>query len=205
MSITCASEEFQYSDDVGACSYNTWRLPDGGENTEINCFGTGCVNFGDIYVDSDVSSLSVNTNKCDQCDGTQCDYPWRVYCDDGAVYEASCGSMANATNCGCGEFQENVQIEDDRSVSECDGYPNHISSQMTPAERTEYILTLVGSLAAVYVFCVCLVLCFRGKCGNRRRIVIEVHGNWNNTKYASPTAGICYILHLNLKMDMMSW
>eukprot|EP01084_Bolivina_argentea_P018562 34526_1 len=119
LSISCSSHFGQYG-----CYLNNYYLPDYGENTRIYCYGTGCDQFGDIYVDSSVSSLRLFVNQCNECQSCinkyiiHCDYynETNYYFSQDLLNGTQC---VNGSQCGCSEMVSNAIFENDHRDKTC--------------------------------------------------------------------------------------
>eukprot|EP01084_Bolivina_argentea_P280427 479583_1 len=64
ISLTCASKNQE-----SACTSPNWYLPPYGENTYINCYGTGCQSEMHIFTESGIIYLGgLYINTCNECD-----------------------------------------------------------------------------------------------------------------------------------------
>mmetsp|Transcript_51757 Transcript_51757/g.85735 ORF Transcript_51757/g.85735 Transcript_51757/m.85735 type:complete len:350 (-) Transcript_51757:30-1079(-) len=172
VSVRCAAA----SRDTRTCSA-TWFMPDYGENVVINCDGYGCTQFGELFVDTSVESMSVAINSCGICEEANTrssgacidNNAWIVYCDidtDYGSYFRFYGTNDICVNyggrtCGCDTLIENVRFTDDEDLSECE----LVNGEKRALQRSIYII--IGCVAGVCCVCICIFFCAKAYCMNR--------------------------------------
>eukprot|EP01084_Bolivina_argentea_P039264 72573_1 len=115
ISVMCRSEGDDYS-----CYNNQLYLPDMGYNTTIQCYGTACHDFGEIYVGSSVAAMHLNTNGCDECDSrNDCLGTWTIFCNESVEFDIFNGENCRTSQCDCLEFISNMKFENNADNSNC--------------------------------------------------------------------------------------
>eukprot|EP01084_Bolivina_argentea_P088177 159219_1 len=129
--LTCISKQYKY-----ACYGPAWYLPSNGENTYINCYGTGCQSTNNILTDNSVSSLSnIYINGCNECDNDRNSCAqFSFLCmpsgsTDSSGYYSSynydekdtfyAGSCDNDNACNCLTVENSFSWENNRYDSNC--------------------------------------------------------------------------------------
>eukprot|EP01084_Bolivina_argentea_P271468 461926_1 len=113
-----------------ACFNSSYKIPSLATNVHLHCYGTGCMNMGDIYVIDNVTNMQFNVNGCNQCsDISKCINTFQIHCKSSEnINEVTtftgtyCVPPLGApqVNCGCTNMlSQGVYFSNDESSNEC--------------------------------------------------------------------------------------